>query len=294
VAPSLVTPDEAEASAPTRLFTSKRFGYTIGYPSGWTADAAPRRKQGEALEAGRTADEFTAPAGDPRTFTVTARMLGGDVVDETWLGTFVPNPRSIRGSACLQADGTPTSINSYARANVAWSETVVGGRPARMRALCGHVQAVLAVGERAYVLWLATKARSPGGDTYASARSPTRSHRPLTTCRARGGQAHLANAAMRRDRPGLDWRPGRCHGPSDLAPRAASQGRGGLRHALRHHLRRRRRADDVYPSTLRATRGARLAGRRHGPRCGVRDRQVLRHRARCWTEGRRCRPVDRC
>jgi hypothetical protein len=167
VTPSLVTPHEAESSAPTRLFTSKRFGYTIRYPAGWTAASAPRRKQGEALEAGRTADEFTAPAGDPRTFTLTSRTLGGDVVDETWLGTFVPNPRSIRGSACLQADGTPTSVDRYAAANVAWSETVVGGRPARMRAVCGHVQAVLTVGERAYVLWLATKARSPGGDTYA-------------------------------------------------------------------------------------------------------------------------------
>jgi hypothetical protein len=136
VNPSALGPD-----APgTRRFKSDRHGYTIRVPEGWKVSKE------------RRTDVYTEPVEVPRRFTVTARSLGGKFVDYAWLAKYVLDPSAVNGTLCRSADGTARPILSYMRASRAWAEAEVAGRPARLRGLCGQVQAVIQVGDTAYLL----------------------------------------------------------------------------------------------------------------------------------------------
>ena len=150
----LVGVTDSESDAATRMFASKRYRYTIRIPAEWTAAAASKRWTGTGPWVDAMADQFAEPVEVPRRFSVTARSLGGDVIDDAWLDAFVPDPSTIRGTICRQADGTPRSILRYMSAGRTWREAVVAGRPARLRGLCGQEQAVLQVGDTAFVLTL--------------------------------------------------------------------------------------------------------------------------------------------
>ena len=85
---------------------------------------------------------------------MTARPLRSGVLDEAWLANYVPDPGAVSGTICRNADGAPKSYWRYARTQggATWREAMVAGRPARLRGLCGQVQAVIQVGDTAFVL----------------------------------------------------------------------------------------------------------------------------------------------
>jgi hypothetical protein len=144
----------SQPAGPTRTFASTRYGYTVKIPADWRATSAKERWTGPGPWVTKMADRFAEPLEIPRRFMVAARPLKGRVLDEAWLASHVPNPGAASGTICRSADGTPRSIWRYmtASAQAKWRESVVAGRPARLRSLCGQVQAVIQVGDTAFVL----------------------------------------------------------------------------------------------------------------------------------------------
>jgi hypothetical protein len=102
------------------------------------------------------ADRIMQAGPNGRQLRIAAREVRGDAVDDAWLVTFVPKALGAAGSSCHKpaTDGGTTTFPQSELAD--WTETTIAGRPARIRELCGDVQAVITIGKTAFVLWLAT------------------------------------------------------------------------------------------------------------------------------------------
>jgi hypothetical protein len=154
------------AFEPWPTFTSSRYGYKIQYPSDWTVTPAMAAWSGagtwwEAPSADVLDGPNTSPYPEAPWFAVTATDIPAGTTAEAWASEHV----RVRQQLEATTDGHQ-HCTFRGGGGVMWVETgwdaewldgTIGGRPARIRASCGFVDAVVIVGRRAYVISMFTE-----------------------------------------------------------------------------------------------------------------------------------------
>ncbi len=176
-APSVVARDDAtpEPATPpmtwTEPYTSARFGYSIRYPAGWTVVPADPTRPADV-------DAFLAPDGTPVSdvFPIPHRTQLSISVSDTppgllarsslqdWAIAHFDDPVTTLDSGSWCRFKTFGSVMSIPVTPEGFGSTVIGGRRGVIRSQCARVQAAIAIGDRIFVIVLASRDPMPTGD----------------------------------------------------------------------------------------------------------------------------------
>jgi hypothetical protein len=135
-------------------FTSAAYGYTIGYPSDWTADRS-RDDIG---------DTFVSPRRDLLRIWARPRPAGTSALD--WAETQLPDRAT--GDPLVHRHcewhGAPGFMAIEGPSSRHFASDVVAGRPAATRSLCGYVDAVIELPDQLLIVTYRSHRRIVDGD----------------------------------------------------------------------------------------------------------------------------------
>jgi hypothetical protein len=154
------------AFEPWPTFTSARYGYSLQHPTDWVASAATTPWTGsgtwwETPSADVLDGPNTSPYPEAPWFAVVATDVPPGTTAPAWAAEHVPVRPQLEQTSdghqhCTFRGGGGTMWVETGW-DSAWQDGTIDGRPARIRASCGFVDAVVIVGSRAYVISMFTK-----------------------------------------------------------------------------------------------------------------------------------------
>jgi hypothetical protein len=167
-------PSEGPLSEMTLRFTSDLYPYSIAVPEGWESRAATRAWDGFGQALPSEMDELAAPgdAGRDR-FTVAGRhpttLPPQDL--EQWMTNALGLPPELvleGGHRACDFDGVLVPDRAAwglePEPTLEFADVEIGGQPARLRSICGHVDAVVLAQGGLYLLSLFTDGRIDGDE----------------------------------------------------------------------------------------------------------------------------------
>ena len=134
---------------------SQRYGYRLRVPGDWTSTLASHSWSGDDRPIGTTADAFVGPValGTPR-LTIAAQARQNEISEDRFTADVAPLPTAVRIDGPTVTCAFGDTVVERGPVPSAWDSEVIGGHPARVRAMCGTVDAVVFVGDRGYLFTL--------------------------------------------------------------------------------------------------------------------------------------------
>jgi hypothetical protein len=157
-------PTEAAPALDITAFRSPVYGYALHPPEGWDVTAATEGWRGTDPWGATEADHFDS--GIPaRRLTVVSTQLPKGMTGDVWIEAHSQGMpvefETDGGPHCVFRRGTSTMF--IPGASVSIIDGVIDGRPAQLRAICGHITGSVTVGDRVFQFSLFVD-RTPHGD----------------------------------------------------------------------------------------------------------------------------------